>query len=248
MTQRDMGLSSMRLCIWSGAAAMVVFLIGVIPIGHLIPPPAAHLGVEDTAAFYRDNAGGIKAGALLVMFGGTMLVPLYVAIAYQLRRIEGRVSPMAVVQLCFGILNAGLFFTMALMWMAAAFRTGRDPSEIQLVSDIAWHIMVIPIPPLFLQSIVIAIVIFRDTSPEPIFPRWVAYFNVWAALMFIPGGTMPMYLKHGALSWQGVLGFYTEVVVYTAFVGVMSVTTWRAIGKEEAEAGDAAEEKSLVMT
>ncbi|MHB8695126.1 MAG: hypothetical protein ACYDHH_28160 [Solirubrobacteraceae bacterium] len=37
-----------------------------------------------------------------------------------------------------------------------------------------------------MELLAIAGAILQDHSPHPVFPRWVGYFNIWAAISFTP--------------------------------------------------------------
>lgn len=42
------------------------------------------------------------------------------------------------------------------------------------------------------------------------FPRWLGYYNLWAALIFTPG-TFNMFFHHGPLAWNGFIVFWIPV-------------------------------------
>jgi hypothetical protein len=67
-----------------------------------------------------------------------------------------------------------------------------------------------------------------------VFPRWAAYFNIWAALMLTPG-TVVMFFKSGPLSWTGLFVFWLPFTAFFAWLMVMFRLLLKAIGQERAD-------------
>ena len=57
---------------------------------------------------------------------------------------------------------------------------------------------------LSIWMVIIAIAIFRDANSTPTFPRWVAYYNLYAALGMCPASLMGFF-KTGPFAYHGVL-------------------------------------------
>ena len=70
------------------------------------------------------------------------------------------------------------------------------------------------------QNFCLALGIYLDLQPQPVFPRWVAHFNIVTALMMAPAAFA---LKHttGPLAWDGVLSFWVRVGTFGLYVLVM---------------------------
>ena len=56
----------------------------------------------------------------------------------------------------------------------------------------------------------------RDISKDPVFPRWAGFLNLWAVLIFLPAGLIPL---------------ATDVLVFGGWMLVMSGLALKAIGK-----------------
>lgn len=183
-----MDASTQRLCVWAGPALMVCVGIGFWLVAGMIPPPAPDDSAEEIARFYADNETRIKVGLVVSMLSAGLAFFFPVVIALQLGRIDDGWSPMAIAQLVTGVtVTPLLVFPMFAMATAAYRPDEREPSEIELINDLGWLAFVGFGAPAIFQAVSIAIAVFRDTRPEPVFPRRVGYFNVWVALLFVPG-------------------------------------------------------------
>jgi hypothetical protein len=153
----------------------------------------------------------------------------------QLRRIEGSVAPLSYIQLTTGTVGTLIFGFPLMMMQAAAFRPGQRSIEVtQGLSDAAWLPFVGLISLAIVQNVAIAVAIFNDTRPDPVFPRWLGYFNIWVALGFVPGG-FTVFFKAGPFAWDGVFAFWVPLVVFSVWSVVMLVALLKAIGQEERE-------------
>jgi hypothetical protein len=132
-----------------------------------------------------------------------------------------------------------LFLTASLFWTIAAFRPERAAEQTQLYNDIAWVTFTCGVPFLIAQSVFIALAIYLDDQPRPVFPRWVAFFNLVIAAVFVPAafaGTT----QTGPVAWDGFLSFWVKNVAIAVWIVVMSVVLWRAMRVELEESVDAA--------
>ncbi|WP_051341905.1 hypothetical protein [Pseudonocardia spinosispora] len=230
-----MNARNQRLCAWSGPAMMVVFGIGFWGIAGLIPPPSPSMPAAELARFLTENQVRIRLGLVLSMLGAALGFAFPVGILLQMRRIEGESSPLAYIQLIGGLLTPVLFIFPMFAMAAAAYRPEtRSPEITQVINDFGWLALVGFGGPAILQSIVIALAVFGDRRPEPVFPRWVGYFNVWVALLFLPG-LLVICFHQGPLAWNGVFAFWVPLSVFGAWFAVMAAVLLRAIGQEERE-------------
>jgi hypothetical protein len=112
-------------------------------------------------------------------------------------------------------------------WLVAAFRP-EDANRVQTFNDLAWLPFLGIVCTGMFQMVALAVVTLRDRRPEPVFPRWFAYFQLWCAIGV--GLTFGVYIfKTGPLAWNGILGFWVPVTFYFIWVVVTTVVTVRAI-------------------
>jgi hypothetical protein len=78
----------------------------------------------------------------------------------------------------------------------------------------------------------IAIAILRDVNPTPTFPRWVAYYNIYAGIGMAPASFMGLF-KTGPLAYNGLLAFWLVAVDFFVWMVVMSIVVMKAITRDQ---------------
>jgi hypothetical protein len=126
-------------------------------------------------------------------------------------------------------------------WSVAAFRPLDSDVVTQRFNDLGWLSLLSLVYTGVAQAVVIAAAVLQDKRPDPVFPRWVGYFNLWCAVLFLPGGAVFVF-KNGPLAWDGIFCFWIPFVVFTAWVVGMSVIVLRFgiphLEREEAHRAD----------
>lgn len=207
---------------------IIMFGLGLLVFAGFVPPPEPVASAADIAAIYRAHGSMILLGMVLLMMAAVLFVPFFAAIGFQMARIEGPQPILAVVQVLIGVVTAVMALLPSIAFAAAAFRVDRSPDLILLMNDLGWLILLWPFAPAFFQNLVIAVCVFSDKSRRPLFPRWVGYFNVMDAMLFLPGALIPLY-KSGPFAWNGLLGFYIPMASFFVWVLGMAVATTKAI-------------------
>jgi hypothetical protein len=68
--------------------------------------------------------------------------------------------------------------------------------------------------------VALGLAILRDDSEQLVFPRWIAYFNFWVAILSLPGVLIPLF-KIGPFAWNGLLAFWVPLVTFGVWGPVM---------------------------
>jgi hypothetical protein len=217
-----MNRTTERWCVYAGPLLMTIFGIGFWVVGGLVPPPTPNQTALQVATYYAEHATRIRIGLIISMLSAGLTFPFTVAIFMQMKRIEGGVGPLGCTQLVTGLLNGPLFILPMITLAAATFRAGAtDPAVTQSLSDLAWLAFVgIPAPGI-VQLSSIAIAIFRDHRPRPVFGRWLGYFNVWCALSFL-FGILVICFKTGPFAWDGIIAFWIPLGIFGTWFFVMA--------------------------
>ena len=166
-----------RICAYSGVVCVLLFFGGFVAAGFL-PPLSPGMSATQVAAHYQAHTAGIRLGAGLIFLSSGFYVWFTAVISGQMQRIPGVHST---------VINAQLMFAVT------AFRPDRSPDATLLLNDMSWIMLVMPWIPFMAQYFAFAFAILSDPRPQPLFPRWLAYFNIWAELMFTPAIILPFF-------------------------------------------------------
>lgn len=219
----------LRLCSLSGYAFVAVFIIAGALVAGFVPPINPSWGAEEVSALFAENATRISFGMLLLMLGMGLLVPFWCVLSIQMARIEGRLPILSVINLLGSAVGTVYFVLPVLIWASAAFRGDHDPGAVLLLNDLGWIILVWPFSIPLVQNVAITICFLADKHPEPLFPRWVAWFTIWTALLIAPGALI-IFFKTGPFAWNGLLAFYMVAGVYMTWLLIMSWALHRSVG------------------
>jgi hypothetical protein len=227
---------SQKLCLYLGIAFPFVFFVGWgLIAGYMLPLPSPHDPASEIQQFYVDNQHTIQVGLIITIAAGAFQAPFFGLIGMHMRRVEGKHSPLAYGQMMLGSLGVLLVVVPMFIYAVCAFRPeSRDPETLLAFSDFAWMMFIGAFSPAVLQNILLAICILGDKRETPIFPRWVGYFNLWAATLFMPG-CIVIIAHSGPFAWNGLMAFWVPASVFGGWFIVMFVVMKRVIAEQAAE-------------
>ena len=220
-------------CTWCGPAFVLCLFGGWGLLGGFIPliPPAD--SAADVAAVYATNPTLHRIGLIIAMAGAFLTLPFALAISMQMRRTELRTPILSVLQFASGLIVTVVLIIPILLFAGNAFRPERAAELTQLVNDLSYEMLILPWPPLIGQLGALAMAVFTDRRTQPVFPRWLGYYNLWVAVLLLPA-SMILFFKSGPFAWTGVIGFWIPAAVFGTWYLVMTVYLLRAI-KQEAD-------------
>jgi hypothetical protein len=223
-----------RICAVSGIICVLLFFGGFVAASFL-PPMSPGLSATDVAAHYQAHTTGIRFGAGLMFLSSMFYAWFTAVISGQMRRIPGVHPTVVNAQLAAGAFGCLTFLVPALLFAVTAFRPDRSPDATLWLNDMSWIILVMPWPPFMAQYFAFAFAILSDPRPKPLFPRWLAYFNIWAELMFTPAIILPFF-KSGPFAWNGLFSFWIPAVSFGMLFIVNTIWLLKAINTEAHEA------------
>jgi hypothetical protein len=224
-----------RICAWGGPFCALFFGAGLLLAGF-VPPPSPALSAGDVAAIYRASPNLIRAGMLLGLLGIAGWIALVGVISAQMSRIRGVSRTACYLQLGAGSIGVLTVMFPIMIFAATAFRPERDPALTQAMNDLGWLFIIPAFPTFLVQFAAIASGVLLDRSASPVFPRWVAYFNLWVGVLFMPGG-FAYFFRHGPFAWDGILSFWVAAAAFFAWLVVMTPVLLAAVRREELAAG-----------
>jgi hypothetical protein len=213
---------------WSGVGVLVLMAFGFVGLARFFPPPSPALSPDRTAAFILGHATTIRWGMIVTMVAAVLLGVFAVAIAIQMRRIEGRFPVLSMVEFGLGMLFVLEFLYLLFFWQTATFRADRDPKLVELLNDMGWIPFVGLTGTAAVQVAAFGLAILIDPRPVPVFPRWLGYCNLWVALIFC-AGTFNVFFKTGPLAWNGVLSWWFPVSVFAIWLVIVTIYLRKAI-------------------
>lgn len=218
-----------KICAWGGPFCAATNGAGLIMAGFL-PPPSPSLSATEIAALYTANAPWIRAGMILTLLGIVGFCSMIAVVSTQMRRmlLDNRLP--VYMQLGAGSIGVLTVMFPTMIFAIAAFRPERDPALTQLLNDLGWLIIIPAFPTFLAQYGAIAMGILADRRPVPVYPRWVAYLNIWIALLFVPGA-FAFIFKHGPFAWNGILSFWVAASAFFTWLVVMTPLTIKAINR-----------------
>ena len=232
---------------WTLPAAAIIWISAFFLFPGFTPPMSPTMSADQVAAFYRDpeNLPRIRYSMILFNWFGVCLVPILILLVMQIRRMAHRTPLFSYCML--GCVAGGptLFLIANVCWLLAAFRPERKPELTQLLNDFAWITFTTVVPFLIAQSVILALAIYFDDPSHPVFPRWVAHFNLLVAAALTPAAFVGLALT-GPLAWDGTVSFWLKNIAIAVWIVVMAVVLGQAIYREHAEDRQRVEEQAAV--
>ncbi|GBG40275.1 hypothetical protein [Mycobacterium montefiorense] len=224
------------ILLWTLPVTVILWIAGFLLFPGFNPPMSPSMPAEQVAAFFSDPAHIPEIRYSMIVFNwfGVCLIPILALIVLQIRRMAHRTPIFSYAML--GCVAGGptLFLVANVCWLLAAFRPERSPELTQLLNDFGWITFTILVPFLIGQSVILAVAIYFDDQPQPIFSRWVARFNLLVAAALVPAAFVGVSLT-GPLAWDGFLSFWVKNVAIGVWIIVMGVVLGRVVYRERAE-------------
>jgi len=229
------------ILLWAMPILWLFWAAAFLAFPGFAQPMSPTLSAQQVADFYFDPANLTRIRYSMVVFNwfGVALIPLLVMIALQINRMAHR-TPLFTY--CFiGCIAGGptLFCIADLFWLIAAFRPERSPELVLLFNDMAWITFTSQVTFLVCQNVFLAFAIYLDRQARPIFPNWVAHFNIAAALAMAPAGFAALHLT-GPLAWDGLVSFWVKNGAIAVWMVVMTVMLGKAIYRQRTGPGESA--------
>jgi hypothetical protein len=228
-----MRTSAQLVSLWMAAVFGVILLAAFLLFPGFFPPMSPAMTAGQVAAFYAGNQAMIRLSMVTVNLCGIMLMPFFMVIVYQMKRMATPTQVLAYAYLSAAVSGATLLALADLFWLVAAFRPERDPQVTLLLNDLAWITFTVPAGMIIAQMATLALAVRLDDQPRPVFPRWVAAFNVAVAAAVAPSAFAAVF-RAGPLAWNGAVSFWLRVCAYAVYVAVMLAVTWRAVRRQHA--------------
>ncbi|WP_235633079.1 hypothetical protein [Mycolicibacterium fluoranthenivorans] len=214
----------------------LIWLSAFVLFPGFTPPMSPTMTADQVAEFYRDpdNLPRIRYSMILFNWFCVGLIPVLTLIVMQIRRMAHRTPILSYAVL--GCVAGGptLFLIANVCWLLAAYRPDRAPELTQMFNDLAWITFTSQVPFLIAQSVLLALAVYFDDQPRPVFARWVGLFNLAVAAALLPAAFTALAFD-GPLAWDGILSFWLKNAAIALWIIVMSVILAAAIRRERTD-------------
>lgn len=221
-----------KLCIYSGVVFLILFALGWVVIGGLLPPIEPTASATEVATFYQTDTWKIKLGLILAALSVAFYFPWVTALSIHLRRIEGNTPHMAWTQLASGCMGAIIIYLALFFWLAATYRPDRDPQITYLINDLGWLIFTTTVAPFLIQFIALGLGLLNDKSAKPVLPHWLGFYCLVSGSLFLPAAFI-FFFKTGPFAWDGLITFWLPVTDFFVWMVVMTVYMLKVANRAE---------------
>ncbi|MFW0787302.1 hypothetical protein AAFP35_22625 [Gordonia sp. CPCC 206044] len=224
------------ISLWIGPAVGIVLLIAFAAFPGFWPPLSPTMSAEEVADFYSANTAWIQFSQVTFNLCGIMLLPFFMVIVIQMKRMAGQSHVFAYCYLTAAVSGATIFALSNIFFLVAAFRPDRNPELVMLLNDLAWIVLVAPVGMLLVQFVLLGLAVYFDDGPNPVFPRWVGHYCMATAVAMVPAAAGAVF-RTGPFAWDGVLTFWLRYCALALFVIVMFFVLRRTIIRQAIDEG-----------
>jgi hypothetical protein len=234
-----MRVTGERIIFWTLPAVAVIWIAAFFLFPGFVPPMSPKASAAEVAAFYSENLSRVRYSMILFNWFCVALIPILMLIVERMRHMAHRTPVMRYCVI--GVAGAApiVFLTSTVFWLIAAFRPDRSPELTVLYNDLAWITFTCGVPFLTALCVFLALSIVYDRQERPVFPRWVAQFNVVIAIALVPAGFAGLTLT-GPFAWNGFVSFWVRNTAIALWIVVMAVALRGAMARDRAAVGAAA--------
>jgi hypothetical protein len=222
-----------KVCICAGPLMGALFVVGFVVAGFF-PPPSPNQTAAEVAAMIDQNRTAIRIGIVVCLASCPLLMPFLASFTIQMKRIEGIRPIMAYTQLALGALATIEFVIPYVFMLVSTYRADQDPDVTRALYDIGWFFFLGVISTFVLQLVLFGVAVLIDRRPQPIFPRWLGYVNLWLAMAFAPASFLAFF-KTGPLAWNGVLVWWVPVFAFLGWFVPNFVYLLRAVDSDDGQ-------------
>ncbi|MGY4103733.1 hypothetical protein ACW2Q0_29855 [Nocardia sp. R16R-3T] len=215
------------ICLWSGYAFFILYLLGIVVVAGFIPPPAPSLSGDAVAAFFDQHHERILVGMSICAFAAALYVPWGVAVLDAMLRMEKTRFPvLSAVQIVSAGVGAVFFSISPLIWLTIAYRAGHASDSIWILNDFAWISWIVSWPFFFIQAAALGLCILLHSTF--LFPRRLGYLSIWFAVSMIPA-SLVVFFYGGPFAWNGFLGLFLPLAMFALWYNAVSYYLLKAI-------------------
>ncbi len=207
--------------LWIGWWTLVVFynLYGLLffVIARTQPPPPPSLTVAEIVQWFDDRHYGLLYGYAIVFIVGGATAIMNATLAYTMRRMSVSRAFAYSYLVIYALSTLPGMLIMGVACTVGAMRPDRDPALMSWLYDFAFLSFEGTMGVFLIGSLVWMLAVLLDRNR--VFPKWFGYLNLCNAMTEVV--IAPSWIFHrGVLAWNGVIGWWIDVVVFGLYTGV----------------------------
>jgi hypothetical protein len=212
-----------QACAWSGVVLLVVFSVAFVWLCDMWPPPDPSWSATEVKDFFLDHTTMKRVGIAICLGVWTLMLAWGVGLASLTARGEEGFRILSVIQVASAASTMAIGELMFLLWGVNSFRPDSLGADtMQALNDLGWFIFVMYWAPGVLWVWSVGLAILLDRRPNPVFPRWVAYLNLWVGFSFFPA-SLAIFFKTGPFAYNGAFAVWLPAGIFFLWYGVMTV-------------------------
>jgi hypothetical protein len=229
-------IKTQLISLWTAPVFGAVLLIAFLAFPGFFPPMSPDMTAEQVARFYSDHTAMIRFSMITFNLCGIMLLPFFCVVVVQMKRMASQSQAFAYCYLSAVVSGATLFALSDVFFAAAAFRPGRDADLVLLLNDLGWIVFIAPVGMILAQNLMLALAVYHDNGPNPVFPRWVGHLALLTLFAMLPSACAAV-MTSGPLAWDGAVSFWLRNGAFAAFTVVMFFVVRGAIHRQALQEG-----------
>ena len=226
---------SWRLCAWAGPIFLIGYLCSWGLLGFNIPTFEPSISLNDLYQHYVANSARIRLAMVLSVF----FMPFYFVfsgvVSRVMQKVEGSDGPLSQIEQMGGALTTVVGLVAGVSWLCAAFRVEeRTPEMVRQLHDFGWLFFDTTYMCTSFQMIAMALVFLADRRATPLVPRWLCWYSIFVAVIFLPLTLLPFFYS-GPFAWSGLFNYWVTLGTWFFWVILICIYIIRAIGRLEQE-------------
>jgi hypothetical protein len=230
---------SERAIFWTLPLLMALWAGAFFMFPGFVPPMSPRMPAAQVGAFYAKYTERIRWSMMLLNWFCVALIPILMLVVERMRGMAHRTPTMRYCVIGVAAAAPIAFLTATVFWLLAAFRPERAPDLTQLYNDLGWITFACGVPFLVSLCFFLAVSIYFDQQPHPVFARWIGHFNLVIALALAPAGFAGLALS-GPFAWDGLIGFWLKIIAIAVWLLVMGIVLGVAVERDAKTVGSRA--------
>jgi hypothetical protein len=233
--QVEMNTKVAKAFVWSAVVLVAGLIVAQGVLMHFVPGIDPNLTAEQVKQHFIDRRFEIQIGSILQIISWSFWATWGIVVTVFIRKMERGYPFLTYASIALVGGGSVFFLLIPMTWAVCAFRAPEmAPQIIQFANDWVWFDWLFTWPPFSIWFFVIAAAIFTDHNVPSIYPRWVAYLNLWCGFLIFPAALIAFF-HTGPFAYNGIGAFWFPVVMFFGEIVVMIIVSMRVIDQQAAK-------------